>query len=253
MPNSDNATPPVTVDVESMDDCDEIAAPPTKEERLMADIKQQNKTIRALQRRLGTMTKANARLTSANRRRQTMLDSQKRKWKELQKAQRLAETNAGELAVQNRKLRFERNTDEEVRKLLTTVNKEFKEAWEIAEQKFREKRFEELKKAIGCDVLVTRVQPAQAAASTYERKEDLNGIHSSMTKQLKQVLSQSKNCKPTRIEYILNDELYHRYKEAEAKLKAAGRPVDERLIFHGTREENIDAYDSPQLTPSSDD
>ena len=128
--------------------------------------------------------------------------------------------------------------------MLTTVSTEFKEAWEIAEQGLREKRLDELKKAIGCDVLITRVQPPRAASSKYERKEDLSGIHLSMTEQLKQVLAQTTNCKPTKIEYILNDELYHRYKEAEAKLKAAGRPMDEMLIFHGTREENIDSYDS---------
>lgn len=239
MPNPENATPPLTLDVESMDD--EIAAPPTEEERLMAELKEKNKTIRTLKRKLAAINKVNAKHESAKLHRQRILENQKRKLKQSEKAQRIAETKATELEKSHRKLRFEKYVDEEVRKQLAAQSKEFQEIWEVAEQKMFEKRFEELKKAVGCDVIVTRVHPA---ASEYQRTEDLRGIHSSMMAQLKQVHSVSGKCNPTKIEYILNDELYHRYKETKAKLEAAGHPVDEMLIFHGTREDNIDAYDS---------
>jgi hypothetical protein len=229
--NPENAAGPLSVEAIE----EGITAPPTEEERLVAEVKEKNKTIKALQRKLAAMTKANARRESVKLCQKKTLDIQKKRWKELEKVQRTAETKANELEKHNRKLRFDISVDQEIRKILNT---DFQEAWEGSERKMLEKKFEELREAVECDVLITRVQPGPE----FERKQDLRGIHSSMMAQLKQVQSMAQRIKLKKIEYVLNDELYQRYKETEAMFKAVGRPVDEQLFFHGTRDDNIDAY-----------
>lgn len=233
----ENAAGLLSVETEDTDIEEGITAPPTEEERLVAEVKEKNKTIKALQRKLAAMAKANARRESAEMRQRKIRDIQKNRWKELDKAQRTAETKANELEKHNRKLRFDISVDEEIRKIL---NADFPEAWEGSERKMLEKKFEELREAVKCDVLITRVQPGPE----FERKQDLRGIHSSMMAQLKQVQSMpvAERIKLKKIEYVLNDELFQRYKETEAMFKAVGRPIDEQLFFHGTRDDNIDAY-----------
>ena len=47
----------------------------------------------------------------------------------------------------------------------------------------------------------------------------------------------------TKIEWIINDKLVYKYEEAKLQLKASGRSINEKLLFHGTSQANVNLYD----------
>lgn len=98
--------------------------------------------------------------------------------KALQGEQIEAERRNRELEKVNLKLAFDKEADDEVKKTMETQYAEYKAASDVTKKKQFETKLEEIKKAIGCEVIVTRVTGS-------ERTKDLMGIHVLTTAQLK--------------------------------------------------------------------
>ena len=93
----------------------------------------------------------------------------------------------------------------------------------------------EVDTAVGAPVAVLRVGKWA--------DDDLTNLTPSMLKHLKQVVEQfSKTRMVKKIEYLMNETLYKRYDTARRILEDGGRNGNEILAYHGTKQQNIDAY-----------
>jgi len=55
----------------------------------------------------------------------------------------------------------------------------------------------------------------------------------------------------TKIEYVMNEDLYVQFKAAKAELERSSRPSTEKIVFHGTAAANINRYLVPLKLQSS--
>jgi hypothetical protein len=204
-------------------------------QRLQSEIKSQNKTIRSLQRKLATEEKAKIRRQATKLRQTRFQDTQRKKLKALQISQVETERKTRELENVNRKLAFDKAVDDEVRLALEKQFADYKVVSVATKQRWFQSKLEEIKKDMGCEVVVTRVNGS-------ERTEDLTGIHVSMRAQLKPFKKGSAQVNLTKVEYVLNERLHAQFKDTKAKLKAAGRNAGEVILFHGTDDKNIEPY-----------
>ena len=93
----------------------------------------------------------------------------------------------------------------------------------------------EVDTAVGAPVAVLRVGKWA--------DDDLANLTPAMLKHLKQVVEQfSKTRTVKKIEYLMNETLYKSYDTARRILENVGRSGNEILAYHGTKQQNIDAY-----------
>jgi hypothetical protein len=53
----------------------------------------------------------------------------------------------------------------------------------------------------------------------------------------------------TKIEYVMNEDLYVQFKTAKTELERSSRPSAEKILFHGTAVGNINRYISSKFRP----
>jgi len=100
------------------------------------------------------------------------------------------------------------------------------------------KKEQEVQKMIGCTVTISRAGIFRGIGDDGFHK--LTPAMLSQLKQLKNLFSDSFQIK--KIEYVLNDQLYRQFDETKSKFRRMKRSCQEVLLFHGTKQSNIDWY-----------
>ena len=97
----------------------------------------------------------------------------------------------------------------------------------------------DVQNTVGCPVTARRVNTWGAIMD-----EDLDKLTPAMLGQMKSVKDAfSKSFQIKGIEYIMNDRLYQQFDETRSKFKNLGRGSREVLLFHGTNQQNVNAYE----------
>jgi hypothetical protein len=101
-----------------------------------------------------------------------------------------------------------------------------------------EKKSRELQAKVGAPVAVRHIGKWGGFTAA-----DLDKLTPAMIAQMKAVTEQFAKVQPvTKIEYILNNNLYKQYEDTRGKFRKQGRGTKEVLVFHGTDVKNINPY-----------